>query len=194
MGAVGQVAHNFKDLTGQRFGDRVVTGRAGSYIWAGKSAAAKWSYKCDCGREGTATTVALKHSQSCGCNLSYIAKSMSTRKAKRGQCRMDSPTYKREGHLLRMFNMTLAQWELKAASQDNKCALCKRDFVYTPHVDHAHSCCPGQKSCGKCIRDLLCHNCNTAIGNLLESPELLRAAADYIERWRALHGAESVIP
>jgi hypothetical protein len=35
-------------------------------------------------------------------------------------------------------------------------------------VDHDHSCCPGRQTCGKCVRGLICRQCNTAFGVLTE--------------------------
>lgn len=49
-------------------------------------------------------------------------------------------------------------------------------------VDHDHSCCPGAKSCGKCIRGRLCSKCNSAIGLLQDDVGILQAAIQYLSR------------
>jgi len=58
-------AHNFIDLTGQRFGKLVVLKRADN----GKHNQARWLCRCDCGKDKTLTTSSLKSgdTKSCGC-------------------------------------------------------------------------------------------------------------------------------
>jgi hypothetical protein len=55
----------------------------------------------------------------------------------------------------------------------------------TPHIDHDRSHCPGHKSCGKCIRGLLCDRCNRAIGLFRDDPDTLRRAAAWLETAKA---------
>lgn len=71
------------------------------------------------------------------------------------------------------------------ASQDNACAICRRTESGGPGwcTDHDHSCCPEKaRSCGRCIRGVLCYSCNTLLGHAKDSIETLRAAIDYLER------------
>jgi hypothetical protein len=50
-------------------------------------------------------------------------------------------------------------------------------------VDHDHTCCSGEITCGKCVRGLLCVRCNTVLGLLRDDPEILRAAIAYLEKF-----------
>ena len=48
------------------------------------------------------------------------------------------------------------------------------------HVDHDHSCCPGDVSCGRCLRGVLCARCNKMIGLAGDDADLMRSAIDYL--------------
>lgn len=70
------------------------------------------------------------------------------------------------------------------AAQGGVCAICRRppgvseDILY---VDHDHACCRQErKSCGECVRGLLCGECNRGIGKFHDDPDRLLAAATYV--------------
>lgn len=66
------------------------------------------------------------------------------------------------------------------------CSNCGRNDIRIA-IDHDHSCCPEVgKSCGKCVRDLLCSNCNTILGLCKDSPDILRDLATYVEKWKVV--------
>ena len=50
-------------------------------------------------------------------------------------------------------------------------------------VDHDHGCCPFTRSCGRCVRGLICVNCNSAEGMLGGDPSKADALAEYMRRW-----------
>jgi hypothetical protein len=87
--------------------------------------------------------------------------------------------YYREHNLKNKFGISLGDFEEMLQNQGGVCLICKGpptgkgDY----HVDHDHIT---QK-----IRGLLCHGCNTGIGSLKDSPELLEAAANYIRKHRS---------
>lgn len=62
--------------------------------------------------------------------------------------------------------------------QEGSCGMCHGPFAEggSIFVDHDHACRPGGKrSCGKCVRGLLCLTCNTALGHIERKSELARA-------------------
>lgn len=79
---------------------------------------------------------------------------------------------------LSQYGITPDDYAAFFSAQNGRCAICGTD---TPSkrrvffdVDHCHTT-------GK-VRGLLCEVCNRAIGLLKDSPEMLRRAADYLEK------------
>lgn len=104
-------------------------------------------------------------------------------------CRRDRmETGRAEGRFGRFkdFNLTPEKYEEMLTAQNHACAVCERpfsSFSTQPAIDHDHSCCPEKgKSCGRCIRGILCRPCNAAIGAFNDDPDILRKAADYLLR------------
>lgn len=80
------------------------------------------------------------------------------------------------------YGITVAQYDYMVKRQGGTCAICKRKpdsggFC----IDHDHACCPGKKACANCVRGLLCHYCNTALGGFRDDVESLKNAIKYIE-------------
>ncbi len=93
-----------------------------------------------------------------------------------------------DNYLRRFYKISLAQRDALLESQGGRCANpgCRTDTPggnKTFHLDHDHSCCPGDESCGKCIRGLLCHDCNVGSGLFDDDPVKLQGHADYLKAW-----------
>lgn len=99
-----------------------------------------------------------------------------TRKAYNRQWRKNNPgrtaKHARKRDLRAKYGITPEQFLAMVEKQEGRCAICTRTRLL--HVDHRHSD-------GK-VRELLCFKCNAGIGQLEDNPELLRAAALYLER------------
>jgi hypothetical protein len=93
------------------------------------------------------------------------------------------PVAARYQRIKNTFSLSREEYDAIYESQDGKCKLCTNEFHNNKdlHIDHDHSCCPGRKSCGKCVRGLLCSNCNTGIGLFKDNRELLLKAASYLD-------------
>lgn len=80
----------------------------------------------------------------------------------------NDPAANRRRHLAR-HGLSLEGFAALLEFQSGACAICgsteprgRGQF----HVDHDHSHCPGSYSCGRCVRGLLCCECNMANGAL----------------------------
>lgn len=89
-------------------------------------------------------------------------------------------SYRYAWRLKAKYGMTVEEYQTLLKIQNHRCAICSRAQEDTKDgylvVDHDHN--------GGAWRGLLCRPCNAAIGGLGDSPELLRAAAEYLEKGR----------
>ena len=90
---------------------------------------------------------------------------------------------------LRKYGLTPEQYNAMLVAQGGRCAICPAtepggggNGASCWHVDHNHACCPGRKSCGTCVRGLLCSKCNMVLGLMKDDPDRLRRASDYLEQ------------
>lgn len=79
------------------------------------------------------------------------------------------------------YSLTKEQYLSILESQNYGCAICeaKNKKFY---VDHDHSCCPTEVSCGSCVRGLLCQKCNMFMHYVDEYLEHLDKAIKYGQR------------
>lgn len=91
----------------------------------------------------------------------------------------------RRDKLRARYGLTDEQYLAKLEAQGGVCGACGEPAnpEVRLHVDHDHKCCPGQNTCGQCVRDLLCTYCNLLVGRL--EREDFSAQMYYIEKWNS---------
>ena len=98
-----------------------------------------------------------------------------------------TPEFKRQrrvNQLKYLYRLSWEDYQEMLSKQNNRCAICPKMFNedIVPVVDHDHSCCAGNKSCGNCVRQLLCRSCNHLIGQCSEDIDTLVSAIAYLRR------------
>jgi recombination endonuclease VII len=81
------------------------------------------------------------------------------------------------------YGITPEAYDAILKAQGGTCALCPSTESTGGRklaVDHDHNCCPGKKTCGKCVRGLLCTPCNRNLG-------WFELRAELVDRYLALH-------
>lgn len=93
-------------------------------------------------------------------------------------CRsFNTPEIQRRKVLKTKYGITLETYNFMLKAQGGVCAICGQGEIVknrTLAVDHCHKT-------GK-VRQLLCGNCNQALGKFKDDPSLLLKAADYLNR------------
>jgi len=95
--------------------------------------------------------------------------------------RRSDPILEKERYLLSRFEISMQDYNNMLSAQGGVCAICKQPETHKRNgkvkalaVDHHHGT-------GK-VRGLLCSDCNTGIGKLKDSPDVLQSAIDYLRK------------
>lgn len=76
------------------------------------------------------------------------------------------------------YGITPAQY---ASALAKGCPICKR-VVGVLEIDHDHRCCGDQgRTCGQCVREPICGDCNRGLGLFRDDTESLANAIEYIK-------------
>lgn len=118
------------------------------------------------------------------CRTHHAQGSYKARKKNPQHATRDSRYEYNRGRLLAKYGLTAESFDQLLATQGGICPICQtsdpkgKGWV----IDHDHSCCSTKtrKTCGKCVRGILCSNCNTALGKFQDDPEILQRAISYL--------------
>jgi hypothetical protein len=141
---------------------------------------------CPKGHEYTSenTYVCPKGSRACRkcrCEKAQDAHKRSPEKARAASKRWwdkkiaENPNFRRDVDLKFQYDLTREAYELKLAKQEGCCAICNK-LMDKPCVDHDHDTDQ--------VRDLLCRECNSALGFLHENILVAENLVAYLRRWK----------
>lgn len=139
------------------------------------------------------------------CAKGHLKSEYTTDKGKCGECAKLAGTKWRASHPVErlaiarkhMYKITDEAYKRMLFEQNHKCLVCSVVFdsdgkKTVPCIDHDHACCPGNKSCGKCIRGVICYGCNVMLGFAKDNPETLLSGAKYLkektQQWNSYSG------
>jgi Recombination endonuclease VII len=87
--------------------------------------------------------------------------------------------------MVRQYGLGIGQYSQILSAQGGGCGWCgrpPRSGGRALALDHDHACCPGKRSCGKCVRGLLCWTCNKMLQHLGDDLGALQRGVDYLLR------------
>jgi len=92
----------------------------------------------------------------------------------------------RDKALIHNYGISISRYEEMLAQQNGGCAICGgvNKSGRPLAVDHDHGCCPAQRTCGACVRGLLCSECNLGIGYFDDDLTRMETAMAYLRTCR----------
>ena len=106
-----------------------------------------------------------------------------------------------KSYLKNRYSITLEELVSMYESQGGGCSICNKGLPHPAdeygdrwqsNIDHDHACCPTDTSCGKCIRGLLCRDCNLMLGHSKDNLDTLKKAVEYLERTQMKVGTQNL--
>ena len=94
------------------------------------------------------------------------------------KCRGKNSYYQRN------YGLTEAQYEDKKKEQGYKCKICGEEGFCIGNKNHTEKLVADHDHESGQVRDLLCHNCNRALGLLQDSVIIADSALEYLKRWK----------
>lgn len=89
---------------------------------------------------------------------------------------------RRLAYVAKQYNLTAEQYLALQNRFEGLCWICR--YRKGRQVDHAHDCCSGKTSCGKCVRGLLCGPCNKFLGMIRDNVTILQFGIDYLNEYQ----------
>lgn len=105
-----------------------------------------------------------------------------------------------DNRLRTSFGIDRAKYDAMLLAQGGVCFFCKQPertrhangTVWNLTIDHDHTCCPqAARSCGRCVRWLVCNRCNVLLAQANDDSELLRSIARALDVRKGLYPREA---
>lgn len=106
-----------------------------------------------------------------------------------------------KSHLKLRYSLSLEELVTIYNAQNGECAICNKSLPHPAdeqgdkwqsNIDHDHTCCPSNTTCGKCVRGLLCRDCNLMLGHAKDNLSTLQKGVEYLERTSKKVGTQNL--
>lgn len=87
----------------------------------------------------------------------------------------------KKSHLWTHYRLTIEDYSKMFYEQNGLCLICKKARKLI--VDHDHNCCSEKLTCGKCVRGLICNQCNLIVGIIENNSGIIESSKKYINKY-----------